>query len=51
MSGAEEGGRWAEDVILQGQHGYSEEQQHEMCSYDSTVEGDEIDFSLLFVAR
>lgn len=40
-----------ENVILQGQRGYSEERQHEMCSYDSAVKGDEIDFSLLFVAR
>lgn len=36
--------------VLQGQCGYSERRQHEMCSYDSAVEGDEIDFSMLFVA-
>lgn len=25
--------------------------QHEMCFYDSAVEGDEIEFSLLFMTR
>lgn len=50
MRGTEEVGGGRGDVLLQGQLGYSEERQHEMCSYDSTVEDDKIDFSLLFVA-
>lgn len=51
MSGTEkkeEGGEEEEDVILQGQAGYSEERQREMGFLNSAVKGDEIGFSLLF---
>lgn len=40
-----------EEVIVQGQHGYKEERWHEMCFYDSSIKNNEIDFSLLFLAK